>query len=90
MDLVDGFVVLGSVWSIIGGVYLYIKLTSASSMQIEEYRRENISLRAQNRPKEWWQEVVVNISSNPAILDKLLPLIGNANLQSTLQQLIKK
>lgn len=90
MDLIDGAVILGVVWSILGGAYLYVLHYSKQAMQIEEYRQQNITARANSKPREWWQEVLVNVSNNPEILSQLMPLIGNANLQTVLQNFIQK
>lgn len=87
MDITTAVVIVGSIWSVIAGVGIYVYYTGVTSRQLEEFRQENISLRAQNRPKEWWQEVVVNLSNHPEIIEKLLPMAGNTSILQILQQL---
>lgn len=90
MDLVDGVVILGSVWSLIGGVYLYITFTSEKNMQLEQFKQENITLRKDIKPREWWQDAVVEFLKHPEYVEKLLPVVGNTNLQGLIQQFLTK
>lgn len=90
MDVIDGFVAIGFMATLISSVYLYLRYQAVTSRELEEYRQMKISERAQNRPKEWWQEVFVNLSNQPGMVDKLLPLIGNVNLQTLLQNFLQK
>lgn len=86
MDFVDGFVILGTVWSLIGGVYLYVTYTATKARELEEFKQENISLRQQTKPREWWQEILIEMSKRPETFDKVIGMLQNGSLQSLLQQ----
>lgn len=90
MELIDAIVVLGVIWSILVGVYLYLRYYSAQAMEMERFRQEKITERKEMNPREWWQDVIVNVSSNPAMVDKLTPLLGQINLAEALQQFLTK
>jgi hypothetical protein len=90
MDLIDGVVIIGAVWSIIAGAGLYVYHTAITSRELEEFKQQNITLRAQNRPKEWWHEVAIEVAKHPEVLDKIIPLVGNVNLSTLLQNYLMK
>lgn len=87
MDLITGVVIVGTVWSIIAGAGLYVYYTAITSRQLEEFKQENITLRAQNRPKEWWQELLLEISKHPEYLDKLPGIVSNPAILQAMQSL---
>lgn len=89
MDIFDAVVAIGFMGTCISSVWLYVNYGAKVSRELEELKHENLMTRAQTRPKEWWQEVLVNLSSNPEVISKLLPLVGNVNLQGIVQQALQ-
>ena len=91
MDVTDAIVCFGIMATAVSSVYLYLRWQSATSRELEEFRQLKISERAQNRPREWWQEAIVNLTANPAVIEKLLPLaekfLPNVNVSTILQAL---
>lgn len=89
MELPEVVLVLGSIWSVIGGAYLLYQVKSRHDTELEEYRQLKISERRMAAPKEWWQEVVVNLSQNPEIISKLLPMVPPNLVEQALANLRK-
>lgn len=90
MDSMTVVLVLGSIWSIIGGAYVILTYKHRYDAELEEFRQSKISERASSKPQEWWQQVIVNLTNNPEVVKSLLPLVNNATLQPILQNLMNQ
>lgn len=89
MEISDVILILGSIWSVVGGAYVLFREKSRHDAELEEFRQSKISERRAAQPREWWQEVAVNLSQNPEVIQKLLPMLPDNLVQNLVQQLKK-
>lgn len=83
MDTTLAITIISTVWSLVaaGWLYLHFVYSSKIDRELEEYRQMQISQRQQTRPKEWWQEVVVELAKHPEVLDKVIGLVPKGIVQ---------
>lgn len=74
MDVVTAVVIISTTWSVLGGGYLYLLKWSMMSSEIETLKEQGRQYRQNTKPKEWWQEVAIELAKNPDALDKILAL----------------
>lgn len=89
MEPLDAIVILGTVWSCMGGLYIYLTWKRQTDTALEEYRQAQITARKDMKPREWWQDVLVNLSNNPTVIEKLLPMLQSGALGQLMQQFKK-
>lgn len=89
MDVVDAVVILGVAGIAASSLYFYVTFTSKVQKEMQEYQQQNITLRAQGKPRDWWQEVLVEAAKHPEWFEKLSPLISSGQLQQLLMDKLK-
>lgn len=86
MEIIDGIVIISVTWSLVAGGYLYLQKWSMMSREIETLREEGRQFRQANAPRDWWQEIAVEIAKNPDTLDKILSLVTNPEMAKFFSQ----
>lgn len=74
-DFLFYIVLILCVYSIPLTVLIHHYFTGAQAMEVERLRQESISLRKNQKPNEWWQDVLVSISKDPTMFDKFMSIM---------------
>lgn len=88
MDTTLAITIISTLWSFVTifGLYLHFVYRGKITRELEEYRQMQISQRQMSRPKEWWQEVIVELAKHPEILSKVIGIIPQGILQNVAGQ----
>jgi len=66
-----------------------MKTWSMMSKEIETLKEDGRQYRQQNAPRDWWQELALELARKPETLDKILSLTGNPQMLQLFQQMKK-
>lgn len=82
-------IVLG-VYSIPISIFIHHYFSGAQAMELERLRQESISNRQLMRPKEWWQDLLVEVVKRPELLEKVKAILPGSLVETFLAQAMKR